>query len=76
MFSKRKVTEVSFLKKITKNISSKHLKNHKLYSPEVTEFTSKIAKIKKVRMLLRKLSKKICKKKVSRMRGPRSRTFI
>ena len=24
MFSKRKVTEVSFLKKITKNISSKH----------------------------------------------------
>ena len=51
LVSKKKVTDITFLKKITKNISSKHLKNQKLYSPEVTEFTSKIAKIKKVRML-------------------------
>jgi len=69
MFSKRKVTEISFLKKITKNISSKHLKNHKLYSPEVTEFTSKIAKIKKVRMLLRNYQKKFARKRLAVCEG-------
>ena len=69
MFSKRKVTEVSFLKKITKNISSKHLKNNKLYSPEVTEFTSKIAKNKKIRQLLREYQRKFAAKKLAILEG-------
>ena len=41
-----------FLKKITKKITSRDLKNRNLFNTEVTEFTSKIAKIKRVRDLL------------------------
>ena len=69
MISKRKVTDVVFLKKITKNINPKHLKNRKLYSPEVTELTSKIAKIKKVRILLRDYQKKFAKKRLAICEG-------
>ena len=53
LFSKKTTGNIPFLKKITKNINSKLLKNPKLYSPKITEYTSKIAKIKKVRQLLR-----------------------
>jgi cytidylate kinase len=69
LVSKKKVTDITFLKKITKNISSKHLKNKKLYSPEVTEFTSKIAKIKKVRMLLRNYQKRFARKRLAVCEG-------
>ena len=69
LVSKKKVTDITFLKKITKNISSKHLKNQKLYSPEVTEFTSKIAKIKKVRMLLRNYQKRFARKRLAVCEG-------
>ena len=56
--SKKTVDDISFLKKVTKNINSQLLKNNQLYSPKVTEFTSKIAKIKKIRLLLKKYQKK------------------
>ena len=69
LVSKKKVTDITFLKKITKNISSKHLKNQKLYSPEVTEFTSKIAKIKKVRILLRNYQKRFARKRLAVCEG-------
>ena len=45
--SKKKVNDIAFLKKIAENINSKSLKNLKLYSPQVTEYTYTIAKIKK-----------------------------
>jgi len=42
-----------FLKKITKKISLKDLKNRNLFDTEVTEYTSKISKIKSIRNLLK-----------------------
>ena len=42
-----------FLKKITKKIASKDLKNRNLFNTEVTKYTSKIAKIKRIRNLLK-----------------------
>ncbi len=42
-----------FLKKITKKIASKDLKNRNLFDTEVTKYTSKIAKIKRIRNLLK-----------------------
>jgi len=42
-----------FLKKITKKITSKDLKNRNLFDTEVTKYTSKIAKIKRIRNLLK-----------------------
>ena len=67
--SKKKINDIKFLKKITKNINSRDLKNRKLYSPKVTEFTSKIAKIKKIRILLRNYQKKFAKKKLAVCEG-------
>ena len=43
----------SFLKKITKKITSKDLKNKNLFSTEVTKYTSEIANIKRIRDLLK-----------------------
>ena len=67
--SKKLTTDISFLKKITKNINSKVLKNSKLYSPQVTEYTFAIAKIKKVRQLLKGYQKKFAKKKLAILEG-------
>ena len=67
--SKKKTTNIIFLKKITKNINSKLLKNKKLYTPEITEYTSKIAKVRKVRFLLRNYQKKFSKKRLAVMEG-------
>ena len=47
LISKKKTTDTPFLKKITKNINVKHLKNPKLYSPQITEYPFVVAKIKK-----------------------------
>ena len=52
----------SLVKKIAKNINSKSLKNSKLYSPAVTEYTVKIAKIYMVRKILRNYQNKFSKK--------------
>tara|TARA_Y100000590_G_scaffold148620_1_gene170685 strand:- start:2187 stop:2861 length:675 start_codon:yes stop_codon:yes gene_type:complete len=46
-----------FLHKITKNITSKKLKNKKLFDQSIVQFASKIAKIKKIRTLLKKYQK-------------------
>jgi len=69
LIAQKEANDVKFLKKITKNIQSKHLKNKKLYSPKVTDFTSKIAKIKKVRILLRGYQKKFAKKRLAILEG-------
>ena len=42
-----------FLKKITKKITLENLKNGNLFNTEVTKYTSKIAKIKRIRNLLK-----------------------
>ena len=42
-----------FLKKITKNITPRNLNNKNLFSKEVTEYAFKIAKVKKIRNLLK-----------------------
>ena len=67
--AKKTVKNVSFLKKITKNINSRLLNDSKLYSPEVTSYTSQIAKIKKVRQLLRGYQKKFSKKRLVIIEG-------
>ena len=63
--SKKTTNDIIFLKKITKNINSKLLKNKKLFTPNVTEHTSKIAKIRKVRLLLRNYQEKFSKKRLA-----------
>ena len=62
MISKKNPNDISFLKRITKSINPKLLKNSKLYTSEVTKFTSEIAKIKKIRMLLKKYQKNFAKR--------------
>jgi len=62
-------TDILFLKKIIKNINPKLLKNSKLYSPNITEFTSKIAKIKKVRQMLKKYQKNFAVKRLAVLEG-------
>ena len=67
--SKKTVNDTSFLKEIAKKINSKLLNNAKLYSPKVTAYTSKIAKIKKVRLLLKNYQKKFAKKRLVVIEG-------
>jgi cytidylate kinase len=67
--SKKKANNLPFLKKIIKNINPKLLKNNKLYTSEVTKFTSEIAKIKKIRMLLKKYQKRFANKKLAILEG-------
>ena len=65
----KKEINFSFIKKIAKNINSKSLKNPKLYSPAVTEYTTKIAKIYKIRKILRNYQNKFSKKKLAILEG-------
>ena len=67
--TKRNANDFFFLKKITKNIKPNLLKNLKLYSPEVTDFTVKISKIKKIRQLLKGYQKKFASKKLVIIEG-------
>ena len=70
LLSKKKtVNDNSFLKKITKNISPKSLNSKNLYSPNVTSYTTEIAKVKKVRKLLKNYQKKFSKKKLAIIEG-------
>ena len=59
---KKSLNKNTYLKKISKNITLNKLKNKKLFSPKVTLYASKIAKSKKIRMLLRKFQKDFSKK--------------
>ena len=67
--SKKKVNDIFFLKKIIKNIKPKVLKNKKLYTSEVTKFTSEIAKIKKIRLLLKNYQKQFANKRLAVLEG-------
>jgi len=61
--SKKRSTNFYFLKKIIKEIKPKNLKNEKLYSPEITKYTAEIAKVKKIRLMLKNYQKKFSEKK-------------
>ena len=67
--SKKTVNDITFLKKIIKKINFKSLNNVKLYSPQVTVYTSEIAKIKKIRQLLKGYQKKFTKKRLAIIEG-------
>ena len=67
--SNKKVGDNTFLKKIIKKINPKNLKNRKLYSPNVTDYAAKIAKVKKIRMLLRNYQNKFAKKRLAILEG-------
>ena len=67
--SKKKHTNFSFLRKIIKKINYKHLKNPILYSPKTTEYTSQIAKVKKIRLMLKNYQIKFSKKKHAILEG-------
>ena len=58
-----------FLKKIAKKITSKNLKNKNLFKPEVTKYTSEIAKIKKIRDLLKSHQINFAKNKLCIIEG-------
>ena len=67
--AKKTTNNIIFLKKITKNIKSNALENPKLYSPKITEYTAEIAKIKKVRQLLRGYQKKFASRRLAILEG-------
>ena len=58
-----------FLKKLTKKISLKNLKNKNLFSAEVTEYTSKIAKNKSIRNLLKSYQLDFAKNRLCLIEG-------
>ncbi len=63
LLSKKKIkNKNSFLKKITNNITPAKLKNNKLFNQNVTMYSAKIAKSKKIRLLLKKYQKKFAKR--------------
>ena len=66
---KKKPSNNTYLKKIIKNIEPRILKNNRLYSSEVTTFTSEIAKIKKIRLLLKNYQKKFAKRRLVVLEG-------
>ena len=67
--TKKTTNDINFLKKITKNINPKDLNNISLYSPKVTSYVSKVAKVKKVRWLLKNYQKKFSKKRLVIIEG-------
>ena len=66
---KKSINNKKFLLQISKKINLQKLKNKKLYSPVVTEFTSKIAKIKFIRSLLKNFQKKFSQKRLCIIEG-------
>ena len=66
---KKNISDVYFLKKIIKSIHPSLLKNSKLYSSKITDFTSKVAKVKKIRHMLRSYQKKFASKRLSILEG-------
>jgi cytidylate kinase len=54
--------KINFLKKCFKNLSLKKLDNKNLHSPEISAYTSIIAKEKKIRSILKVFQKKFAKK--------------
>ena len=58
----KNIYNARFIKKITKKITLKKLKNHKLYSPEVSKLSSIIAKKPFVRKALKNFQNDFIKK--------------
>ena len=69
MHLNKKKINFSFIKKIVKTINTKNLNNPKLYLPEITEYTSEIAKIYKIRKILRNFQIKFSKKNHAILEG-------
>ena len=69
IISKKKHTNFPFLRKIIKKINYKHLKNPILYLTETTEYTSQIAKVKRIRLMLKNYQIKFSKKKRAILEG-------
>ena len=67
--NKKNISDYSFLKKITKKIKSKDLKNKNLYSNKITEFSSIISKQKNIRKLLKQYQKKFSKNRLAIIEG-------
>ncbi|MDP7622419.1 MAG: (d)CMP kinase, partial [SAR324 cluster bacterium] len=65
-----------FLRKITKKITSKDLKNRNLFDTEVTKYTSRIAKIKRIRNLLKSYQLNFAKNKLCIIEGRDIGTII
>ena len=62
LIEKKKTDQnINYIKKITNSITINKLKNSKLFSENVTSYSSEIAKSKKVRLLLKKFQKKFSK---------------
>ena len=59
----------SYIKSITKNITSNILKNKKLFSPKVTQYAAVIAQSKNIRNLLKKYQRNFSKQKLARIEG-------
>ena len=63
LLSKKKLlNENAYIKKISKNITLNKLKNNKLFDQNVTLYSYKIAKSKKIRILLKKYQKNFAKR--------------
>ena len=63
LLSKKKLlNENVYIKKISKNITLNKLKNNKLFDQNVTHYSYKIAKSKKIRILLKKYQKNFAKR--------------
>ena len=70
LLSKKKIyNKTSYLKSISKNITPYKLKNNKLFSPKVTQYTSIIAQSKNIRNLLKKYQKNFAKKRLACIEG-------
>ena len=69
IINKKSEKDNFFLKKIARNINLNNIKKRNLYSPKITQLTSKIAKIKKVRQLLKKHQSQFAKKKLVILEG-------
>ena len=59
----------SYIKSITKNITSNILKNKKLFSPKVTQYAAVIAQSKNIRNLLKKYQRNFSKQKLACIEG-------
>ena len=62
LFRKKLSHKNIYIKKITKNITLKKLKNRRLFKENVTRYASEIAKSKKIRILVKKFQKDFSKK--------------
>ena len=63
LLSKKKLlNENVYIEKISKNITLNKLKNNKLFDQNVTHYSYKIAKSKKIRILLKKYQKNFAKR--------------